>query len=202
VDISELSIQQSVPTKPARFELLVIEAALSVVCSSFSRKIRSLAPAISSALKGLRSESRGLDVVQAQADELLPLKNKLDELRKRVKEFNRAVNDILINDEDLNMICTLPVDKSAGSSASSTEGVGTSTSAQVAMGLKEETMALEMLFEVYLNEVEWISAEIEEIGDEVTNTEGIFYCIYILFHFCRYVKSFVISSHTIQKMWY
>lgn len=28
-----------------------------------------------------------------------------------------------------------------------------------------------MLFENYLNEVEWISAEIEEIVDEVTNTE-------------------------------
>jgi superfamily I DNA and RNA helicase len=32
-------------------------------------------------------------------------------------------------------------------------------------------MDLEMLFENYLNEVEWISAEIEEIVDEVTNTE-------------------------------
>ena len=32
-------------------------------------------------------------------------------------------------------------------------------------------MNLEMLFENYLNEIEWISAEVEEEIDEITNTE-------------------------------
>jgi hypothetical protein len=138
--------------------------------------INSLAPSISAALKGLRSESRGLDVVQTQADVLLPLKNKLDELRKRVKEFKRAINDVLSNDEDLNMICLLPSLDVSSSLSSSGE---TSLNIEKAVArkkpkelIKVEMMELEMLFEVYLNEVEWISAEIEEIVDEVTNTEG------------------------------
>ena len=46
--------------------------------------------------------------MQTQVDELLPLKNKLDELRKRVKEFRRAINDVLNNDEDMDLIIALP----------------------------------------------------------------------------------------------
>ena len=38
--------------------------------------------------------------------------------------------------------------------------------------ISKETMGLEMIFENYLNEIEWISAELEEIVDEITNTEG------------------------------
>ena len=85
-----------------RFEHLVLEAALNIVCSNLNRRVRSLAPAVASTLNGLRAESRGLDLLQqTQVDELLPLKNKLDELRKRVKEIKRAINDILNNDEDM-----------------------------------------------------------------------------------------------------
>ena len=32
-------------------------------------------------------------------------------------------------------------------------------------------MNLEMLFENYLNEMEWIASEVEEVIDEITNTE-------------------------------
>jgi len=147
-------------------------------------------------LKGLRSESRGLDLVQTQVDELLPLKNKLDELRKRVKEFKRAINDILNNDEDMLMICQLPTlmgvvlgpgpsSKIAPDSDSQinqpqqpeeselTKAAVAASAPETAESAKTASMDLEMLFENYLNEVEWISAEIEEIMDEVTNTEGI-----------------------------
>jgi hypothetical protein len=41
-------------------------------------------------------------------DELLPLKNKLDELRKRVREIDRAVKDLLDNDEDMALMYLLP----------------------------------------------------------------------------------------------
>jgi Mg2+ and Co2+ transporter CorA len=34
-----------------------------------------------------------------------------------------------------------------------------------------DTMSLEMLFENYLNEIEWIASEVEEVIDEITNTE-------------------------------
>ena len=91
-----------------RFEHVVIEAALNVVCNNLFQRLRALSPAIKSALAGLRAESRGLDIIQTQVDELLPLKNKLDELRKRVKEIDRAVKDLLDNDEDMALMYLLP----------------------------------------------------------------------------------------------
>lgn len=173
-----------------RFEHMVIEAALNVVCSSLFRQVRALSPAVSSTLNGLRAESRGLDVVQTQVDELLPLKNKLDELRKRIKEVKRAIMDILNNDEDMVMMYL-------SNNFNSTQIQSQSYSTEVHSLDKHEnqiditsfnekikvsqittsapklidTMDLEMLFENYLNEVEWIASEIEEIIDEVTNTE-------------------------------
>lgn len=40
-----------------------------------------------------------------QGDELLPLKNKLDEARRRIIEAKKAIEDILEHDDDLSMIC-------------------------------------------------------------------------------------------------
>ena len=78
------------------------------MCNNRFQRLRALSPAIKSALSGLRAESRGLDIIQTQVDELLPLKNKLDELRKRVKEIDRAVKDLLDNDEDMALMYLLP----------------------------------------------------------------------------------------------
>ena len=82
-----------------------MEAALNVVCTNLFKRVRALSPAVASTLKALQAESRGLqDVLTTQVDELLPLKNKLDELRKRVKEIKRAMTDVLNNDEDMAMM--------------------------------------------------------------------------------------------------
>lgn len=137
-------------------------------------------PVVSSVLDGLRAESRGLDVIITQVDELLPLKNKIDELRKRVKEIKRAITDILNNDEDMAMMYLpggpLPV------ASSPTAPVAEEAPAQATVvyhGFKKrglngeiiDTMNLEMLFENYLNEIEWIASELEEMHDEIINTE-------------------------------
>lgn len=88
-----------------RFEHIIMEAALNVVCTNLFKRVRALSPAVASTLKALQAESRGLqDVLTTQVDELLPLKNKLDELRKRVKEIKRAMTDVLNNDEDMAMM--------------------------------------------------------------------------------------------------
>jgi magnesium transporter len=189
----------------ARFEHIVIETALNVVCSSLLKRVRALRPAVSKALQGLRAESRGLDVVQTQVDELLPLKNKLDVLRKRVREVKRAITDTLNNDEDMSMMqlgspFLYKESKHSGSNqdfavdytdGSQFGGEGTpllgDTNSQAAgmyhptsddeddddVSEKQylATMNMEMLFESYLNEVEWISAEVEDEIDEITNTE-------------------------------
>jgi magnesium transporter len=135
----------------ARFEHIVIEAALNVVCNSLFDRVRALSPRISSALGALTAESRGLDVVQTQIDELLPLKNEIDELGKRVKEIRRAITEILNNDEDMGMMYL--------------------GEHRMKDGAEVDTTNLEMLFETYFNEVEWIFAEVEELTDEITNTE-------------------------------
>ena len=98
----------------SRFEHIVIEAALNVVCTTLFRHIRTLSPAVDAALKGLRQESLGLNVLRTQVDELLPLKNKIDELRKRVKEIKRAITEVLNNDEDLAMMYLRDVSVNTG----------------------------------------------------------------------------------------
>ena len=127
-------------------------------------------------LKGLRAESRGLDVVQTQVDELLPLKNNIDELRKRVKEIRRAITDILNNDEDMAMMYISQgveiVPRSPSDDAAEYFDENSASQAMVSKtSVPVDTMSLEMLFETYLNEIEWISADVEEIIDEITNTE-------------------------------
>lgn len=164
-----------------RFEHIVIEAALNVVCTNLLRRVRSLSPAVASTLDGLRAESRGLDVIITQVDTLLPLKNKIDELKKRVKEIKRAITDVLNNDEDLMMMyLAIPPDINNAGTATSfgksnegrTESVTNVQEGQKRMSLlQKDTMSLEMLFENYLNEVEWIASEVEEIVDEIKNTE-------------------------------
>jgi magnesium transporter len=89
----------------------------------------------------------------------------LDELRKHVKEVKRAILDTLNNDEDMAMMyltATLPPPPLL-SAPHIPPGPSTDD--------KVDTMGLEMLFENYLNEVEWIASEIEEVIDEITNTE-------------------------------
>lgn len=152
---------------PTRFEHLVLEATLNIACNNLYRKVRSLAPAVATTLNGLRAESKslGLDSLQqTQVDELLPLKNKLDELIKRVKEIRRAINDVLNNDEDLALMY-LPSDVEDYS------GTDASTSTSVGHRTGTDTINLEMLFENYLMQVEWIGSDVEEILDEITNTE-------------------------------
>ena len=120
--------------------------------------------------EGLRAESRGLAVIQTQADELLPLKNKIDELKKRVKEVKKSISDILSNDEDMNLMYLMSppegtqlLDYDASNSYLQTS--------QYPVDAPVDTMSLEMLFENYLNEIEWIASEVEEVIDEITNTE-------------------------------
>jgi magnesium transporter len=137
-----------------------------------------------------------LDVIQTQVDELLPLKNKIDELRKRVKEITRAITDILNNDEDMAlMYLSSPGEDDSVTVQSEIEEIASTlrpppsselpplpttpsggaisggSSSNKAVAPVVDTMSLEMLFENYLNEVEWIASEVEEIIDEITNTE-------------------------------
>lgn len=137
-----------------------------------------------------------MEVIQTQADELLPLKNKIDELKKRVKEIKRAITDILSNDDDMNQMYLSDseiinndiiadnnaINSNSDSNSNDNENDnfmkldGMKTYSKTHSDGKNEniiidTMNLEMLFENYLNEIEWIASEVEEVIDEITNTE-------------------------------
>jgi hypothetical protein len=104
-------------------------------------------------------------VIQTQADELLPLKNKIDELKTRVKEVKRAITDILSNDEDMSMmyLSVSPMIEQ-GDTNSDVRGMGIPPIYIDPSKIPDpfvDTMNLEMLFENYLNEIEWIASEVE-----------------------------------------
>jgi magnesium transporter len=161
-----------------RFEHLVLEVALKVSSASLFRRVQVLSPAVGSALYGLKSSSRSLDVIRTQLDELLPLKSKVAELRKRVRELKTAINDLLSNDEELlKMFLLEPTEnyyrRPVPESTQSATGL---EDYQIDDGDRKpikclDTMSLETLLENYYNEVEWISSEVEDIVYEIGNTE-------------------------------
>ena len=108
-------------------------------------------------------------MIQTQADELLPLKNKIDELKKRIKEVRRAITEILSNDNDMSMMYL-------STSREKKVVIGEILNVEMPSNSNykkshSDTMNLEMLFENYLNEIEWMASEVEEILDEIKNTE-------------------------------
>ena len=213
----DLRLDPKYQQKRMRFEHVVLESALNVVCSSLFERIRALSPTVEATLKALRAESRGLDLVQRQVDELLPLKDKIDELKKRTKEVKRAITEVLNSDEDMERMFLVPqsfasvrpvIDPASTSSSASlssatvsesspptTPSLSSSSSAasmssatignsngngnngnsnrkdSPTNGSGVDIMLIETLFETYLNEIEWISADIEDIQDENINTE-------------------------------
>lgn len=239
-------------TVSMRFEHVVIEAALNVVCNNLFRKVRALSPAIQTALQGLQAESRGLDIIKTQVDELLPLKNQLDELKKRVQEVDRAIKEVLDNDEDMGMMhlegesggsgfdggdvvidtseagvgsedvsaMTADVDSARNTAETNkhdhhishdvthpvhtphTHGwlkrklpslkahtkyskshplsdsihhthaaLNAQLTSHLHAHLPDATISFEMMLENYLNEIGWIASEVEEMSDQITNTE-------------------------------
>ena len=92
-------------SSPSKFEHVVLEAALNSTCTNLNNKIQSVSPNVTATLAALRNDSKGLDILQqTQVDELLPLKNKLDDLRKRLQELKRAIHDVLEDDEALQLM--------------------------------------------------------------------------------------------------
>jgi magnesium transporter len=127
-----------------------------------------------------------LDVIQTQVDELLPLKNKLDLLKKKVMVIKKAITDILNSDQDMAMMYLAPIDKQdiiSNKLSSDSKEIANNNDINIELdnnnnntissvnSLISDNMDLEMLFENYLNEFEWILSEIEGLLDNITNTE-------------------------------
>ena len=106
--------QQYLPSASAPpFELVVIEALLGHVCSYESSKVvhlissaREVLEAITSNFNPNSDDEKGFKKdaflkMQAKLGELLPLKNKVDELEAKCSEVASAIAEVLKDDEDM-----------------------------------------------------------------------------------------------------
>lgn len=163
------------------FGQVVLETALNIICVNLASSVRSLEPSIAAALLDLREISKGLDVIQTQVDELLPLKNKIDEIRKRCQEIKRCMIDLLHSDEDLELMTLSSSPISINEEMNAAEEAPLNgylkkearkrTSRVSDISHRNEILSIELLLENYLNEVEWITSEVDDILDEIINTE-------------------------------
>ena len=76
-------------------------------------------------------------------------------------QISRAIHDVLNSEDDLS-IMRITENPSTGSGTVDPEDLPPS----------KPKYDLEMLFENYLMQIEWISSEVQERLDEITNTEG------------------------------
>jgi hypothetical protein len=86
--------------EPEPFEHIIIESVLNVVCDSLYKQVKILSPSVETALASLTTRSANGEgavdkFLHRQEYFLLPIKNKLDELMKRVKETKRIIINIL-----------------------------------------------------------------------------------------------------------
>jgi hypothetical protein len=123
-------------------------------------------------------------------DSLLPLKNKLDEIKTRVKDTKRAIQDIIDEDHLIGMISDLSISNKPSIPLGNPEPSVETRSRDEASGAASPSSALEenaeqtnieMLLDNYLTEVEWVEAEVDDVIDEVRNTEGGTICMIFIF---------------------
>lgn len=107
--------------------------------------------------------------VQSKLQELLPLKNHVDRLEATCKDVCSALSEILRSDEDMaNMLklggSGLYIDKQLAVE----DDTGSSLSRS-----NDEHMEVELLFEDYLLQIDEIHATVQDVQNQVTNTEEV-----------------------------
>jgi Mg2+ and Co2+ transporter CorA len=158
----------SIPTAPAPpFELVVIEALLGHVCSFESSKVTKLIQAAKDVLEGIahnfssdREVGKKKDAfieMQAKLGELLPLKNKVDELEAKCAEVAGAIAEVLKNDEDMAAM-----------------RLSEKNDEMVLVGdPKNLHVEVELLFEDYLLQMDEVLLSLRSVQNSVRNTEEV-----------------------------
>ena len=94
-------------------------------------------------------------------DELLPLRNDLSELHYTVQELRKAMNDVLLSDEDMEMMYLSNTNHPRPSSSSSSSSFQQN---HLHRGKHQEHLQeVEMMFENYLMQLEWADTEIRSV---------------------------------------
>jgi len=146
------------------FELVVIEALLGHVCGFESFKVVELIKNAEYILTGIIDGINGKDPrkkdaflqMQAKLAELLPLKNRVDELEARCSEVASAIAEVLKNDEDM--------------AAMRLSKVQNLTSSDIPSSLHVE---VELLFEDYLLQMDEVLHSLRTVQSSVRNTEEV-----------------------------
>jgi len=169
-------------TSLSPFELLSLEAVLANVCHMVHERLQVVSPHITRILGDLKFRHGTLSSFPKLLDELLPLRNDLSELHYTVQELRKALNDVLLSDEDMEMMYLSQPNKHHHSSSSSPGSSSSSSSSSAVQrsskhhhwgggGTDESHQEIEMMFENYLMQLEWADTEIREVQHAIRNTE-------------------------------
>ncbi len=163
-------------SKAPPFELVVIEALLGHVCSHESNKASHLIQTANDVLSGIthtgNTSNRKKDAfleTQRKLGELLPLKNRVDELEAECADVASAIADVLKNDEDmaamrLSEIAALRDNNEDSSSTDDLFEEGDPYNLHV---------EVELLFEDYLLQMDEVLHSLRKIQSSITNTEEV-----------------------------
>lgn len=155
----------SSPSPP--FELIVIEALLGHVCSFESSKVVKLITVAKDILEGIaynfnseRETGKKKDAfieMQAKLGELLPLKNKVDELEAKCAEVAGAIAEVLKNDEDMAAM-----------------RLSENNHERLLVGDPNNLhVEVELLFEDYLLQMDEVLLSLRSVQNSVRNTEEV-----------------------------
>ena len=139
-------------------------------------RLQVVSPHIMRILGDLKFRHGTLSSFPKLLDELLPLRNDLSELHYTVQELRKALNDVLLSDEDMEMMY-LSQPYSPSSSPSLSPGSSSSMVQRSSKhhrgggGTDESHQEIEMMFENYLMQLEWADTEIREVQHAIRNTE-------------------------------
>jgi len=166
VSSMESSTLPSAPFPP--FELVVIESLLGHVCSYESTRVAKLIHTAKDVLGGItynfnergKKGGRKKDAfiqMQAKLGELLPLKNKVDELEAKCTEVAGAIAEVLKNDEDMAAMRLSEIDDNLV-----LDGDPNNLHVEV-----------ELLFEDYLLQMDEVLLSLRSVQSSVRNTEEV-----------------------------
>jgi len=176
-------------TKAPPFELVVIEALLGHVCSYESSKASQLIRRAKDVLSGIthsggssgadnsnddNNSSRKKDAfleMQRKLGELLPLKNKVDELEAKCSEVASAIAEVLKNDEDM---AAMRLSEIAALQDLDDDDSGDKTLLLDERGdVYNLHVEVELLFEDYLLQMDEVLHSLRSVQSAITNTEEV-----------------------------
>jgi len=150
------------------FDQAVLKACIQQAVASVRDRVASLRSRLQLLLANVGSV-KGQSSMGLMLNALLPLKNELDKVRGVAQEMIRALNEVLLDDEDLDMMQLSQRSKSLFSSGEMDVDIEVTPREQ-----HVDHSGTEMLLESYLSQLEGLESEANDLISSMRNTEEIF----------------------------